>query len=322
MPISIQSVCERAASFLDANSITQFGAANGDFYIFDNDYKPAINYAIDRIVEIITGRLGSNKFSEEALRELTQVWCFQTSSYSRVAIPNTVWSIVSVMHEPITVPASPTINVVAADVSQYRPDVYYVSSLNTAKRLSSEKYSDGRNSVFSPAFVGETRNLGQAAYKQMTGYNSSVEIPYDNLIGAFVLGENLTDTTSGATAVILADTGTVLTVNFIIGAFADNDALLGASGATADVNTPLGYPITVPMEIEISPAKNKKIVGLEIVKYPTKATVQGGYLDFPATLTDIIVNLTLLGMARKQGDGTTLFSVSMNDVIQEVKNFG
>lgn len=73
--------------------------------------------------------------------------------------------------------------------------------------------------------------------KEVIGSN---EVTYDTLVGAFVLGTTVTDTTSGATGIIIADNGSVLTLANITGLFSNNDVLT-ATGATALVNGTPNY---------------------------------------------------------------------------------
>jgi len=96
-------------------------------------------------------------------------------------------------------------------------------------------------------------------------------IPYDTLAGGvFIIGETITGGTSGATGVLVADDGTVLTLawhNDI--AFQNNEQITGnvSSGVTANVNMPgsaaedrdLGTYVTIPVEI-INPADDLRVI--------------------------------------------------------------
>jgi len=87
--ISVQELTDTIASRLDAN--TPVDPNGSDYYTFNLDYKPAIDYATYHLTALIRSLLGSNKFSEEALRELTSIQMFQTSKYSRVNIPDNIF---------------------------------------------------------------------------------------------------------------------------------------------------------------------------------------------------------------------------------------
>ncbi len=68
--------------------------------------------------------------------------------------------------------------------------------------------------------------------------NGLATLAYNTLVGTFTVGEKVTDTTSGAHAKIVADSGTVLTLENVVGVFTSGDSLLGdISGATATAGT-------------------------------------------------------------------------------------
>lgn len=61
-------------------------------------------------------------------------------------------------------------------------------------------------------------------------------INYDTLVGAFVLSETITGGTSGATAIIMTDSNTSLTIRYVAGTFVVGETITGGtSGATAKV---------------------------------------------------------------------------------------
>jgi len=65
-------------------------------------------------------------------------------------------------------------------------------------------------------------------------------IPYDNMTGTFLIGETLTEETSGITGVLIADSGSNLTMLKVtgVGYYTNNKTLTGGlSAATALVNT-------------------------------------------------------------------------------------
>lgn len=69
------------------------------------------------------------------------------------------------------------------------------------------------------------------------------EVNYDNLSGTFIIGETVTEATSGNTGVILLNAGGKLTLKNVTGTgiFTNNRVLTGGtSTATADVNEPSG----------------------------------------------------------------------------------
>jgi hypothetical protein len=67
----------------------------------------------------------------------------------------------------------------------------------------------------------------------------SVNVNYNNLVGSFILGEVVTDGTTGATGIIQSDNGSLLVLKDVTGGgtFGNTNQITGGtSGATADVN--------------------------------------------------------------------------------------
>lgn len=319
MPLSVQSLVNEMASALDANP-DAIGAGKSDYYKFETDYVPALNYAILQVETIINAKLGSNKFSEDALREVINTWCFQTSKYSRVSIPDNVWTIGVVYGEPTTDPASPSITVVDDRVSLYRPDIYFVGAFDGAKRYTTEQYAENRGNPLSPAYALEKRKLGNYAMKNMTQYNSSAVITVKNVTTPFAAGDTLTDTQTAATATIVSISGSNLTVNFINGVFnGDDDLTATPSAGVGQVDAPAGFPVNGVREIEIAPYVSKGIVAMEITKYPAMVKLITGTIEFPVQLSYFIVNLALLWIAYKQGDQTNVAGLSLDQIRQEAK---
>jgi hypothetical protein len=83
----------------------------------------------------------------------------------------------------------------------------------------------------------DTGFIGISTYSNR--HLGSSQVTYDGLSGTFIVGETVTEATSGNTGVITADSGTVLTLKNVTGTGVfTNDRVLtgGASGATANVN--------------------------------------------------------------------------------------
>ena len=97
MSILVSDIVSRCESALDAEGFER--------YLFDNDYRPAINYAMEWIVSVFNKAFAENKLSEESMRELVFAKVFITSAHSRInlndlnSINNEVWSILAVYPE-------------------------------------------------------------------------------------------------------------------------------------------------------------------------------------------------------------------------------
>ncbi len=100
--IPVTKIISQVESMLDAEGF--------DHYAFDEDYKPAINYAQDWITQLYSRLMSERKFSEEMLRELTYIRVWYTSIYSRLHlggigmtdIGGQVWTVLGVYPEPET----------------------------------------------------------------------------------------------------------------------------------------------------------------------------------------------------------------------------
>lgn len=102
MPILASRLQAMMASSLDATE-----ASSGENrYTFNEDYSFAINYAARKLLEWASQKQGSTKFNSELLRELRNIWVFQTSNYSRVEIPATVNTINAVYPEILFSPTN------------------------------------------------------------------------------------------------------------------------------------------------------------------------------------------------------------------------
>ena len=95
---------------------------------------------------------------------------------------------------------------------------------------------------------------------------------YDNLSAPFIVGETITEAVSGNTAIILADTGTVLTLKNATGTgiFTDGREITGGtSGSTADVN----YPASTSKNVDTYILHN---FGVPIVDLETELWIYQG----------------------------------------------
>jgi len=68
--------------------------------------------------------------------------------------------------------------------------------------------------------------------------HATLSIAYDNLlVSTFIVGEEVTTDINGDSAVVVKDSGTVLDLVYVVGAWTENEAFTGTdSGATADVD--------------------------------------------------------------------------------------
>ena len=80
-----------------------------------------------------------------------------------------------------------------------------------------------------------------------------------------------------------------------------------------------GYTLThSPFEIEIAPDVKGELISCRYLKIPSTPTLISQSLDFPATLTNLVVQLVMRYLSHKQGD-TFNFEVSEKEVNQLVQ---
>jgi len=73
--------------------------------------------------------------------------------------------------------------------------------------------------------------------------------------------------------------------------------------------------LTDPVELRIAPAINNLPVAMSYLKYPTTITLITDDIEFPQTLTDLIVNKALQFIALKQGDeNATLYKLTSSEI--------
>lgn len=67
-------------------------------------------------------------------------------------------------------------------------------------------------------------------------------------------------------------------------------------------------------EVEIRPYLNNQLVGVTYLVYPPKISLDTDTILYPKTLTNLIAAKALQFISWKQGDGTSLFAVTQQDI--------
>lgn len=163
MPITGTEIKNQMASALDAEG--------SDHYKDSTDYIPAINSAIDDILTIVDLRLGNNKFTEEALRELSKVMVYETSIYSRINVADTIRSIRAVIPNVTTVGSTSVASPATNASSRYLLDLAMTNA---------------------PAGPEATRITAEAMYKKKQLYKRSALFTSDILTYFYCYMEDYT----------------------------------------------------------------------------------------------------------------------------------
>lgn len=243
--IQYSDIESRMESFLDAEG--------SERYLFEQDYKPAVNSAIEWLVSAFNSVFSQNKLSEEVLRDLvfTEVW--QTSNFSRVSLDSTggfsesIWSILGVFPYPEVDGTNQTpIPVVDDHQSVYRPDLTYISADFAAAKLTIEQWNRGRLNIFQPGNDTVQNGLQEYGYLNIGNYPSN-QNQYER-------------------------------------------------------------------QIEIRPKLKQEFVAISYLKYPDLVSQPTDSIEFPLSLTTLLVEKALNFISIKQGDNTTLNSITENEV--------
>lgn len=167
--IPVQTIVDRVVSILDAEG--------SDRYLFDQDFKPAINLTKDWVVAVFNKAFADKKLSEENLKELVQTKIWTTSTFSRVRIDPTVvnvWTILGIKPKPTVHPSAsiPTIGV-NPDTSTLEAAVSYIASDFSARRLTIEEWNENKNNIFEAGNNITTVSFTEYAYLNQGDYSSS-----------------------------------------------------------------------------------------------------------------------------------------------------
>lgn len=170
MPILVQTIHNKILADLDAEG--------SDRYTFDQDTKIAINAAMEILITWFNNAFGEKKIAPESLRELVKVKVWQASQYSRLSfksgdVGHEFWTIFGVypkMKSNKGASASSTTNKAE---SKFRPDLSFLSSQKSAKRLSFEEWNQNTLNVFMPGNDILKGELQEFSYLDFADYNSS-----------------------------------------------------------------------------------------------------------------------------------------------------
>lgn len=229
--ITCQTIVDKANALLDAEG--------SDRYLWTQDFKPAINQAIDWLVSLFNTAFADNKISPENLRELVMVRCWIPSTNNRIdfdpsAMGHNLWTILAVYPEATYSTGAP-IAIVSADPATFLSGHTYVSSQYSATRLTMEQWNKRYVNPFLPGSALITCDeLKQYAYLDFANYNFGV----------------------------------------------------------------------ARAEIEISPSVIDTVVAVAYTKIPAQVTVIGDSVEFPAVLTDMIVQKVCSYISYKEGEQT------------------
>lgn len=239
--IAVKDLIRQMKSSLDAHGT--------DYYNVEDDYVPALIDAQQWVVSLLNQAFSRTKLSPEGLRWLKKSSVFQTSRYSRVALPADLWTIVSVYPAIEWEPSNHT----PEDLSEAEESKLMIDLTMTrptggsAKRLTEEEWSQVSTNPFASGSSVLCSSLSGYSYRELASYNSST---------------------------------------------------YQANG----------------LEIEISPASPSQFVGITWIKNPVKPTGEDDYMDFPESLSKVLVDKALNFISRQQEDRTSIFEITQQEL--------
>lgn len=169
--IAVQSIVDLMKFELDAEG--------SDRYLFDLDFKPAINQSVKWLVSVFNSAMERNKLSAEDLQDLIRTRVWTASTYSRVnfdevAVGHKLWSILSVHPKPNVFPVASTPTALPNNyASVFESNVAYTDGYWSAKKLTIEQWDDSRKNVFEAGNELLVNGLKSYAYKTHINYDTT-----------------------------------------------------------------------------------------------------------------------------------------------------
>ena len=145
--IQVSEVISRVAADLDAEG--------SDRYLFEQDYKPAINKAINWSTSVLSHVFSQSRHIADRLTDLKKTGIYELSSLSRFVLnnptlsPEKVWTVLAVIVKPNIHPAQKTPKGFSNPaMSVYRTDVSYAGGGIPCSRATEEEYTELDDNVF------------------------------------------------------------------------------------------------------------------------------------------------------------------------------
>jgi hypothetical protein len=188
MPILYSQITSLIGSALDAEDSQR--------YTDNEDYIPAINYAIDYVTLAFNSIFSQKKLSEEVLQELSYVKVWQASLLSRIAFDPAIvrmnlWTINAVYPKCQIIGKLPFLP--ATNESVYLPGTSFVDGKYVAKRLTLEEWTEKNSNVFSAGnaniLAPDLIEYGYINFANYTGGYTLVHDPFEIGISPNVAGD-------------------------------------------------------------------------------------------------------------------------------------
>lgn len=269
-------------------------AEGSGYFNFNRDYRPAINYAKDWIVGIVSPLIGTKKFPEESFRELSATKIWQTNKFSGVVLdPADIggmdyWTILAVIPKPkVVLLDAPNLTVVL-------PGQYYteIQPFLGQEVINGPKVTQAWNAT----------GLTQLEPQQSTFRPELAFVDGNNMASRLTLDEWAKRSNNIFNAGYLSQVSKYV-----------QWAYLNASDYTSTIG---GYTLSVPREIKISPDVSRDLVAITYIQTPADVVLQTDTIAFPQTMYTAVLQKALSYIAIKENKGAQLYNISSQEVLQ------
>jgi hypothetical protein len=277
--------------------IRQIGldAEGSDRYDRDIDVIPAVNAAQQWLTSVLSQGIGKDKFVEERLTDLhlTRVW--QTSNLSRFNVDNDcgheIWTITRVAPKPMVY--MPPFNNPLTPLTYKMEITPYFGTENINSPLVKYHYKTGDLlKPFQSTFRPELSHVSASHY--------ATRLPVEREVGKnpFEAGYKVADD--------------FMTYGYLSSLDYTTYNPLGLYSG--------GYTVVKSGEVEIIPY-GRMLVSVSFLRVPPDITtdVSDTYeLPWPGSMMEVLTMKALNYISMKQGDNTTIYNVSLQDVLQQL----
>lgn len=172
-------------------------AEGSEYYTWDNDYKYAINRAIDFVTSLFNAAFAQKKLSEENLRELLSIKVHKLSTFSTLtftpAESDAIWTVTAIYPKAEIDPNFDLSGYSNLPTSQLIPTRFLGSDYD-AKRLTQEQWAKNKDNYFSSGNALLTGDLASYAFMNFADFGQAgfKEIPIrpkipNELVGVGIL---------------------------------------------------------------------------------------------------------------------------------------
>ena len=323
MSIYVQTVIDNCQALLDAE--------NSDRYLFDNDFKPAINDTQRWLVLLYNKIFGLNQISEESLKELISIRCFKASNYSRISVSGKGLYYTVILNGVVVDNLNGTVRLTCA-TAHYFALYDYITIYDTTNYDGNYRiehiYSATKLDI-TATYVAETISSPSrvtsivekiwrvlAVYPEIETTPASPTLPADANESAYLPSVAMRRPLKSATRLTLNEWAEKQQNPLMPGSnLMTNDDLVQYGYLNfADYNVGAYSLLDVDYELEIAPDRAGEVIALAYLRLPRDIVAETDYLPFPENLTSLVVAKTINFISIKEDDRENLYKISENEV--------